>query len=223
MVTLDGQYGPQTERAVKDFQELVALPQSGKVEPESTFPRLSQPMDEAFHMHSEPYEEHPILHFAQQQLRQKPRELNNRNEGPWVRSYMDGNEGSPWAWCMGFVQTVLDQATSSMGKSFRDIMPQSYSCDVVGNHGLTMKKLHRNKELRSGHYQPQPGDIFLNVRTAWDWVHTGFVTGTDGDWLLTIEGNTNDEGSREGFEVCRRMRNFMNHDIDVFEVRLAGA
>ena len=36
--------------------------------------------------------------------------------------------------------------------------------------------------------------------------HTGFVERIDGTSIHTIEGNTNDTGSREGYEVCRRIR-----------------
>ena len=36
--------------------------------------------------------------------------------------------------------------------------------------------------------------------------HTGFVEKVEGNVIHTIEGNTNDTGSREGYEVCRRTR-----------------
>lgn len=36
--------------------------------------------------------------------------------------------------------------------------------------------------------------------------HVGLVEALGPDLLHTIEGNTNDEGSREGYEVCRRQR-----------------
>lgn len=34
--------------------------------------------------------------------------------------------------------------------------------------------------------------------------HAGFVTAVKGNRIETIEGNSNDEGSREGHEVCRK-------------------
>lgn len=37
-------------------------------------------------------------------------------------------------------------------------------------------------------------------------VHTGIVTAFDNDWIYTIEGNTNDNGSAEGDGVYRRTR-----------------
>ena len=112
----------------------------------------------------------------------------------------------------------MDQAYSTIGKDFRSIMPHSYSCDMVGNHGLRSGRLIRNSDLRKNGQLARKGDIFLRVRTPYDWVHTGLVLEIDGDWMHTIEGNTNDEGLREGFEVCQRMRNFKRENLDVFKV-----
>jgi uncharacterized protein (TIGR02594 family) len=52
---------------------------------------------------------------------------------------------------------------------------------------------------------PKAGDIFI-MDFGKGLGHTGFVEKVDGDKLYTIEGNTNDTGSREGYEVCRRER-----------------
>jgi len=52
---------------------------------------------------------------------------------------------------------------------------------------------------------PLQGDIFI-MDFGKGTGHTGFVESVDGLNIHTIEGNTNDEGSREGYEVCRRIR-----------------
>jgi hypothetical protein len=79
-----------------------------------------------------------------------------------------------------------------------------------------MIKNHYLKELE----RIQPREIFLNVRVRdKDWTHTGIILNREGDWIHTIEGNTNAGGSREGMEVRQRMRNFMANEIDVFTVR----
>lgn len=52
---------------------------------------------------------------------------------------------------------------------------------------------------------PAVGDIFI-MDFGKGLGHTGFVEKIEGDTLHTIEGNTNDTGSREGYEVCRRIR-----------------
>jgi hypothetical protein len=44
-------------------------------------------------------------------------------------------------------------------------------------------------------------------------VHTGIVLEANNDFYHTIEGNTNDEGSREGYEVCKRIRGYKKKDF----------
>jgi hypothetical protein len=60
-----------------------------------------------------------------------------------------------------------------------------------------------------------PGSLFLVQRTATDWEHTGIVVSAEADVFHTIEGNTNDEGSREGYEVCKRIRGYEKKDFIV--------
>jgi hypothetical protein len=48
-------------------------------------------------------------------------------------------------------------------------------------------------------------DPFLFRRTDTDWVHTGLILRLAGETFQAIEGNTNDEGSREGYEVFKRV------------------
>ena len=50
---------------------------------------------------------------------------------------------------------------------------------------------------------PKAGDIFI-MDFGSGHGHTGFVSSVKGSRINTIEGNSNDEGSREGFEVCRK-------------------
>jgi len=217
-VSVDGDYGPQTAAVIREFQSFTNIPTDGIVG-DQTFGVLTQPMIKAFSRIDGDDLRTLIVKYAEQQLRSNPKELFGRNEGPWVRAFMDGHEGQLWAWCMGFVQTVLDQAFTSLGGStFISLMPKSYSCDKIGNHGVTKKKLRRSATIRINPAHIEAGDVFLNVKTQTDWVHTGIIVGVEGDWIYTIEGNTNDEGSREGYEVSRRMRNFQKHKIDVFKV-----
>ncbi len=58
-----------------------------------------------------------------------------------------------------------------------------------------------------------PGSFFLNRRTPDDWTHVGIVTEAADGSFKTIEGNTNDEGSREGYEVCARNRGYKKRDF----------
>jgi hypothetical protein len=55
--------------------------------------------------------------------------------------------------------------------------------------------------------------VFLVRRTSTDWTHTGLVTQFHDDFFDTIEGNTNDDGNREGYEVCARSRGYKGKDF----------
>jgi hypothetical protein len=52
---------------------------------------------------------------------------------------------------------------------------------------------------------PERGDIFI-MDFGNGVGHTGIIEKIDDLHIYTIEGNTNDTGSREGYEVCRRKR-----------------
>jgi hypothetical protein len=216
-LVIDGDFGPHTTAVVKEFQRFRKLTTDGIVG-NKTWRELTEPMRNAFSRIDDPLSLNDlIVAYAMQHLKSSPREFN-QNEGTWVRAYMDGHEGKNYPWCMGFVQTIIDQATYTLGETLNDFIPKSYSCDVVGNHGLKNKLLIRNEALRNNISLVKPGDVFLNVKSKLDWTHTGIITGIKGDWFETIEGNTNDEGSREGYEVCRRKRNFKVKNIDIYRI-----
>ena len=89
----------------------------------------------------------------------------------------------------------------------------SVSCDVLAAQGEAAGLFVTGKDLERGNASVSDlgaCSLFLRRRTATDWTHTGFVvnlTQSRGETVFTtIEGNTNDEGSREGFEACRRTR-----------------
>jgi hypothetical protein len=140
------------------------------------------------------------------------------NSGPWVRAYMDGNEGSIWYWCMGFAQTIIDQAASAQGKDFKKLFPLTYSCDTVGSIGLEKGLLTRYQKIRTTPSLIKPGDIFLLQKSNLDWIHTGIITAVRNDVIETIEGNTNLAGSRNGIAVMKRTRNFQQSKLDVFSI-----
>jgi len=216
-VTIDGDFGPETKAAIIEFQKYHKLEQDGIVG-NITWNKLTEPMRKSFtRIDSNISFRELIVAYAMNHLKSNPREFN-QNEGTWVRAYMDGHEGKNWPWCMGFVQTVIDQASFTIGKSLKDYLPVTYSCDVVGLDGLNKKKLIRNLDIRNKPDLIEKGDIFLIVKSEKDWTHTGIITDIENDWFHTIEGNTNDEGSREGYEVCQRKRNFRTSNIDVYRL-----
>lgn len=219
---IDGDFGSATEQAVKNFQIAKGLPQTGIVD-SALFTVLSQPMQNAFTIDVAGNDLRTIIvNTAAQHLSNNPFELTIKgqtNSGPWVRSYMDGNEGKDWLWCMGFVQTILDQSASKIGKDFRTLIPLCYSCDTVATTGIHKNILSRFNVVRSNPSVVKPGDIFLLQKTTFDWEHTGIITAVNGDLFETIEGNTNDNGSSNGIGVYKRLRNFQKTKLDVLSIQ----
>jgi hypothetical protein len=151
-----------------------------------------------------------VVANAEQHLEQHPLEVGGQNKGPWVRLYMQGNEGSEWPWCAGFVSFVLKQACKSL--SVPPPIKTSFSCDSLvasaKERGLFLKESEAKERSAI-----VPGSLFLVRRTSTDWVHTGIVLSAEDNIFHTIEGNTNDDGDREGYEVCRRIRNYEGKDF----------
>ncbi len=219
---IDGAFGPATERAVKNYQEQVGRSPSGIVSKE-LFSMLCEPMKTAFEspLSGDTFRE-KVVAAAEHHVKSTAYELQIKgasNSGPWVRAYMDGHEGSPWYWCMGFAQTIIDQAASAEGKSFKTLFPLTYSCDVVGMKGIEKGLLSRYQTVRNDPSLIQPGDLFLLQKSKWDWTHTGIVISVNQDVIETIEGNTNMAGSRNGIAVMKRTRNFMRSKLDFFSVK----
>ncbi|MBD2753187.1 peptidoglycan-binding protein [Spirosoma validum] len=218
---IDGDFGKATEQAVKNFQRAKGIEQTGHVDQE-IFDLLSTPLRSAFTKKPTGKDlRELVVSAARNHLPHRPSELiiNQRaNSGPWVRSYMDGNEGDEWFWCMGFVQSIIDQAASTQGKDFKKLMPLTYSCDVVGTIGLEKKNLIRHTQIRKDPSLAKPGDIFLLQKATNDWVHTGIISAIDDDIFETIEGNTNEGGSSNGNAVLSRVRNFRQSKLDVFSI-----
>jgi peptidoglycan hydrolase-like protein with peptidoglycan-binding domain len=219
---IDGDFGPATEAAVKNFQKSKSVSQTGIVD-QTLFDSLTSPMKKAFdgNIAGNNLRE-LIVNTAKNHLQNHPSELvinSQSNSGPWVRAYMDGNEGTPWFWCMGFVQMIVDQAASLKGKNFKTLMPLTYSCDTVGTIGLQKKILTRFQIARNNPSIIKSGDIFLIQKTTNDWFHTGIVTAVHGDVIETIEGNTNSAGSPNGNAVMNRIRNYKQSKIDFFSIQ----
>jgi len=207
---IDGDYGPATTEAVREFQRQGSLKATGKVN-RTTFEALVGPLDRALQGISTGTRTLGELGvaYARQHLAQSPREIGGQNRGPWVRLYMNGNEGPEWPWCAGFVCFVLRQAAKALDLP----MPirSSFSCDSLAASAKEKGRFLFGSDQGRG--RVAPGALFLSRRTSTDWTHTGIVVSADVETLETIEGNTNDAGDREGYEVCRRIRGYEDKDF----------
>lgn len=116
------------------------------------------------------------------------------NKGPEVRKYLKAvglGEGFPW--CMAFVYWCVGMAAEKLGLE----NPLVKTGGVLRQYNETTCR----KLPRQSYDCIQPGDIFIQDHGGGTG-HTGFILSRKGSVVKTIEGNSNDEGSREGKEVC---------------------
>lgn len=114
------------------------------------------------------------------------REFRN-NDGTAVEAYLHYTKtptGSPW--CAAFVSWVFGKAGYSAPKT-------AWSPSLFPSDHIT--------SLSS------PGNVFgLYFPELKRIAHAGIIERRENDWLITIEGNTNQTGSREGDGVYRKRR-----------------
>lgn len=117
------------------------------------------------------------------------------NWGHPVQDYLASvNINFPASWCMAFVYWCFKQASEELNI----INPLAKTAGVLNEYNLD--------KLNHVTGDPQPGDIFI-MDFGGGLGHTGIVEKINDDKSLsTIEGNTNNNGSREGIAVERRLR-----------------
>ena len=139
----------------------------------------------------------PIMTLSERALNVAVYQLGNAevphgsNWGPAVEKYLKSvGITFPAPWCMAFVYWCVNEACKEMDLN-----------NPLKKTGGVMLQWVGSKHLRVD--KPMKGDIFI-MDFGGGKGHTGFVTSVVGDRIQTVEGNSNDEGSREGFEVCRK-------------------
>lgn len=213
-VVADGIFGYVTQDAVMNFQFAHKLEPTG-VADNVTYKALVAPMESALNSpinRSMPFNE-AVAQFAVSHLKMHPREFGGDNKGPWVRLYMNGNDGAAYPWCAGFVSFCMRQAAEALNISMP--IPATGSCDYLAAQAEREGIFVSEREIDPENI-PE-GSIFLVRRSPTDWTHTGFVTTAEDRIFRTIEGNTNDDGSRNGYEVCARSRGYGDKDFIIFD------
>ena len=119
------------------------------------------------------------------------------NSGPEVDIYLKSvglKKGNPW--CMAFVYWCVNTACKELDMP----NPLIRTGGVLRQWNETILRKYPARATAV-----KPGDIFI-MEFGHGTGHTGIVEKVAGGMIYTIEGNTNDDGSREGYEVARRQR-----------------
>lgn len=206
----DGSFGNATLSCLQHFQLRHHLPRSNLLDLQC-WELLIAPMQRALAPITLPSTlPADVLAIARQHLAEHPIEVGGDNKGPWVRLYMQANEGPAWYWCAGFVSFVLKQSCMQAGRSMP--IPGSFSCDLLASQAKAANLFVPEKQAYS--IKPDQVFIFLVRKSSADWIHTGFGFDMQSDGVFqTIEGNTNNDGSRNGYEVCQRTRTVKGKDF----------
>jgi len=124
----------------------------------------------------------------------KSEKPHGSNWGEPVKTYLASvGINFPASWCMAFIYWCFSEASKNLKVS-------NTAVKTGGVLAAWNKALPAQKSKNPG-----IGSVFI-MDHGKGLGHTGIVEKFDEKFIYTIEGNTNDTGSREGIEVCRRKR-----------------
>ena len=127
----------------------------------------------------------PLIPIAMAEL--WVREESGKNDGQRVEEYLSTvglKKGDPY--CAAFVSWVFEQAGYNLPRT-----------------GWSPALFPTSRLVKAA----EPGNVFGIYFPAMKRIaHCGLVVGSRGDWITTVEGNTNASGGREGGGVYQRLR-----------------
>ncbi len=219
-IDVDGDFGNQTFTSVKLFQSrntdlqgipLVSDGQIGSITwqvlfKETDVPQIEVPSNDLFK---------EVIKIAKSQLhvREDP---PNSNRGADVAKYLrsvglNANSGN-YAWCMAFVYWCFDEAFKKIGKPNTLVKTGG----VLRQWNETKHKKIKKQDAINNPSLIKPGFVFIRNYGGGKG-HTGIVISVNGGYIETIEGNSNNNGSREGvgvFKLTRKINSIENGFID---------
>lgn len=124
------------------------------------------------------------------------------NKGPVVNKYL-ASVGLPPGlfWCAAFVYWCFDQEALKSGRT----NPLVKTGHVMTHWNKTKGKKILTADAVDKPSLIKPGQIFM-MNTGGSSGHTGIIEKVDGGFVHTIEGNSNNAGSRNGIGVFRLQR-----------------
>lgn len=202
----DGDFGVATEDAVRLFQARYTDPTGGEIEVDGrvgpeTWAALFGAESLGAATPAAGDARHRVLAIARSQIGICEIPAGS-NRGPQVDAYhraagLDPSSGNH-PWCVSFIQWVFSEAFDN-----------SPLYPTAGVHALWKQRKIGSTAIveprRASARTVRPGMVFT-LDTGGGKGHAGIVEGVDGakGTLVTIEGNTNNGGSREGYGVFRR-------------------
>jgi hypothetical protein len=145
-----------------------------------------------------------LLDIARQEIGKKEKPIGS-NWGPDVQKYLnsvDLTSSNPW--CMAYIYWTVQEYCN-----------QYEYTNPLFKTGHVATQWRQCKPLRVAN--PQPEDIFIMIFKNGTG-HCGLVDSVsiDGKRVYTIEGNTNTDGSRNGYMVCRQTNGRLTKTITGF-------
>lgn len=146
------------------------------------------------------------IEFARTQIGVMENPLGS-NRGPQVDAYLNAVGLNPksgsFAWCVAFTHFCYKRAAESLGQQ----NPHIKTAGVLDhwNKAGTKSKVVRVTKTKAvaNPGLVKPGSLFI-IDLGQGLGHSGMVIETANGRLVTIEGNTNDNGSRNGIGVFQR-------------------
>lgn len=135
-----------------------------------------------------------------------------RNQGPEVNVFLksvglDAAKGD-FAWCAAFVYWCFKTASEKLGKENPAVKKAGVinMWNTAASAGITRLL---SADAVSNPSKIKPGFVFV-IGNSNGTGHTGIVERVEAGKLITIEGNTNEVGSREGIGVFRHSHRKIN-------------
>jgi hypothetical protein len=204
---VDGVVGQRTIDAIKAFQRTVVhlLSPDGRVDPNGrTMAALARSGQQYYHYPAGPQE--PLADIARPYIGASEASGNRMGDDPRMREIFEADSLAPggvtdgYPWCCAFVSLCV-QKLILQSAFFRHVQPPRTAS--VSNFRTRWAPSQSCLVFRPADtaYQPHKGDVVV-----YTFSHIGIVDTVDAGQLWTIEGNTNEAGSREGTGVLRKTR-----------------
>lgn len=210
---IDGDFGPATAAAVKAFQLSQNTAKNAGVVDDATWRLLTAPLRMATKLPAK-----KKIAFGKQVVDYALQwnglhEVGGDNRGPVVRHLCRGQQV---AWCQGFASTMQQDIARHLG-----IEPPIPLTDQDGYTSLWVPWVVESA-MNAGRLLDYstatiitPGSFAFLRGGQHGHFHVAIVVNDDGTTIQTVEGNTNDEGSANGYEVAVRYRRKTSCDYGV--------